>query len=94
MQVASKCQEMEEVVDQIYMDIKEKHSDKYDVPKLHLWARMVSANLHGSIEEPPNVPAFGGGTYKKPRTSLSEAISGAAIAFAKVLGEKKYQSFR
>lgn len=81
MQVASKRQEREEEVDQL----KEKHSDKYDIPKLRLWARMMASSLHDSIEEPPNVPAFGS-SCKKPRTSFSEAISGAAIAFAKVLG--------
>lgn len=46
-QVASKRQEES---NQLFKELKEKHSDKYDVPKLRLWARMMSSNLHDSLQ--------------------------------------------
>ena len=71
---------------EIFKDLKEKHAEKYDTPKLRLWSRMMASNLHDSLDEPPNVPAFNGSTPKKSRQqSFSDAISGAAIAFANVL---------
>ena len=80
--VTSRRQEKEEEVDQIYKELKAKHSNQFDTPKLRLWARMMSSNLHDSLDKPPDVPAFHGSTPKKCRQdSLSDALS----AFAKVL---------
>ena len=33
-------------VDEIYKELEAKHSGDYEVPKLRLWARMISSNLH------------------------------------------------
>ena len=41
--------------DEIYKELKEKHENKYDIPKLRLWARMISSNLHESLDDPPNL---------------------------------------
>lgn len=85
-EVTSRRQEKEEEVDQLFKELKDKHANQFDTPKLRLWARMMSSNLHDSLDEPPNVPAFLGSTPKKCRQeSLSDALSGAAVAFAKVL---------
>ena len=65
--VTSRRQEKEEEVDEIFKDLKEKHAEKYDTPKLRLWSRMMASNLHDSLDEPPNVPAFNGSTPKKFR---------------------------
>lgn len=87
---SSKHQEREEEVDELFKELKDKHKDKYDLPKLRLWARMMASNLHDSIEEPPNVPAFGGDAgSKKRRISLSEAINGAAVAFSNICKNEK-----
>ena len=51
---------------------------------------MISAGLHSDFDNPPEIPAFLGSTPKRARReSLSEAISGAAVAFADVLKGKK-----
>ena len=61
----SKFHEREEEVDDIYRELKEKHVDKYD------GARMISSKVHESMEDPPNIPVFGGGpSKKKQRISL------------------------
>ena len=88
--VTTKRQEKEEEVDDIFKQLQEKHGDnnKYDIPKLRLWSRMMASNLHDSLDDPPNVPAFSGSTPKKSRQqSFSDAISGAAVAFAKALSK-------
>ena len=83
----SRRQEKEEEVDAAFKELKEKHADVFDVPKLRLWARMIASNLHDDYETPPNVPAFQGNVSKKCRqqSSLSDAVSGAAVAFANAL---------
>ena len=83
----SKRQEKEDEVDAVFKELKEKHGDEYDIPKLCLWARMMSSSLHDDYETPPDVPAFPGSVSKKSRqhNSLSNAISGAAVAFANAL---------
>lgn len=90
--VTSKRQETEEEVDQLFKELKAKHANQFDTPKLRLWARMISSKIHDKMDEPPDVPAFHGtgSTPKKCRKdSLSDALSGAAIAFAKVLHPDK-----
>ena len=47
---------------------------------------MMCSGLHDDFDNPPNVPAFSGNTSKRPRReSLSEAISGAAVAIAETI---------
>ena len=79
-------QEREEEVESTYKELVEKHSGKFDTPRLRLWARMMCSGLHDDFDNPPNVPAFSGNTPKRPRReSLSEAISGAAVAIAETI---------
>ncbi len=78
-------------LDEVYKELKAKHSDNYDIPKLRLWARMVSSNLHESLDEPPDIPAFRGDAMNKKSKkgdSFSQALSGAVTAFADVLVNK------
>ena len=76
-----------------YMELREKHGNKYDTPRLRLWARMISTGLHSDYDTSPEIPAFLGSTPKRARReSLSDAISGAAVAFAGALkGREKDQ---
>ena len=85
----SKYNEREIEVDEIYRELEAKHSEKFEVPKLRLWARMISSNLHDSIDDPPKIPVFGGSKPKRPRQDLSNALSGAAIALTQALNHKK-----
>lgn len=86
-EASSRYQEREEEVEKIYIELKQKHEDKYDTPKLRLWARMIASNLHDDLEDPPNIPAFQA-PKKSKRESFSNVMSGAAVAFAKALSDK------
>jgi len=80
----SKRQTKESEVDAVYETLKTKHVDKFDNPKLRLWARMVVGGLHESTDEPPDIPAFQGGVKKKKGSTI-DAFSGVVEAFAKVV---------
>ncbi len=78
-EVSSNYEEREDEVTDIYKELVAKHSEDYKIPKLCLWARMISSNLHGSMENPPKIPVFGGCPQKRQKNDLSTALSGAAI---------------
>ncbi len=82
--------ERESEVEEVYMELKEKHKEQYETPKIRLWARMICSNIHSSKDEPPNIPAFNAVPKRKCTSSrgVSEAFSGAAVAFAQVLSGK------
>ncbi|SMN02472.1 hypothetical protein SPONN_1129 [uncultured Candidatus Thioglobus sp.] len=86
LETVSNYHEGEEQVDEVYKELREKHLEKYDVPKLRLWARMICSNLHESTEEPPKIPAFSVCNTKKPKQDLASALTGAAVAFTKSFG--------
>ena len=51
---------------------------------------MISTGLHDDYDNPPNIPAFSGNNDKQPRKdSVSDTVSGAAIAIVEALQEKK-----
>ena len=82
----TKRQEKEEDVDCIYKDLKGRHEGKFDTPKLRLWARMISSNLHDDYDSPPDIPAFSGTTPKRPRKeTLSGALTEVAVAITKAI---------
>lgn len=87
-EATSKRQEKEEEVDAVYQQLKDKHGEKFGIPKLRLWARMVCSNLHDDLDNPPDIPAFHESTPKRPRKqeSFSDAIGGAAVAIVRALG--------
>ena len=67
----------------VFKTLQEKHGENFDTPRLRLWSRMISSGLHESEDDPPAIPAFSGVLPKRPRReSLSEALVGAATAFA------------
>ena len=85
--VTTRRQEKEEEVEKVFIELKEKHSDRYDTPRLRLWSRMVASSLHDDLDNPPKIPAFHGGTSKRARQNFgfSDALISAAVALAKVL---------
>ena len=80
-----KRQEREDQVDGVFKDLKSKHNDKYSVPQLRLWSRMISTSLHDDMDKPPNIPAFGGSNKKPRKESVADAILGAAATVIKAL---------
>ena len=82
-------QEKEEKVESIYKELQEKHGKKFDTPRLRLWSRMICSGIHEDYDT-PDIPAFSGMTPKKPcKDSLSDALTGAAVAFAQSLSGSK-----
>ena len=75
----SKRKQIEDRVDEIVEELKERHDDdNYTLPQMRLWARMISAGNHESLDDPPQIPAITGVPKRKKRETLAEAISGAA----------------
>ena len=84
------CQLKEEETDSVFKELREKHTANYGTPRLRLWARMISTGLHDDYDNPPNIPAFSGIKNKRARKdSVSDTVSGAAIAIVEALQGKK-----
>ncbi len=72
--------------------LKEKHQENYDKRQLTLWGRMIVNKQWKSYDDPPDVPLITGGLRKFPRKeTISEAITGAALAFAKAISPQTNQ---
>jgi len=84
----SKHSKHDQEVDKAYKKLKNKHPDM-DMPKLKLWATMITNGQHESFEDPPKFPLFTGGImHKNPnRESLSNVVKSAATAVANVLSK-------
>ena len=83
----SNRQDKEEEVESVFKELKSKHGDKFDAPRLRLWVRMIASNLHEDMDTSPQVPAFNlTPKRQKQSESFASALSGAAVAFAKALG--------
>jgi len=80
-------QEKEEQVDIIYRDLKEKHPNRYENPKLRLWARMIVGGLHESTDEPQAVLTFHC-ELKRRKDSLSGVLTDAAGVLVKYMEKK------
>ena len=71
----------------IFKDLHEKHSGKYDTPRLRLWSRMIAAGIHDDYDEPPDIPAFSKSKRARKETVM-DSISGAAVAIVEALQDK------
>lgn len=64
------------------------YSSKYTIPQYRLWAKFIQSKRHDSYDTPPNIPLITGtpDTRKRDKKdTVSDAIAGAATAFAKAL---------
>ena len=85
---SSKRQDKEDEVEAVYKELKGKHGERFDAPRLRLWARMIVSKLHEDMDTPPNVPAFNSTPKRQKQSeSFASAQSGAAVAFAKAMGD-------
>ena len=92
---ASKKQNIEEnekEVEDVYKKLLDKHGSKWDTPRLRFWARCICSDQHKDYEEPPDLPAFKDPEPKKRKESLSDALAGAAVAFATAMSGSKDQA--
>ena len=78
----SRRQQIEDELDAVVKDLQEKHADKYTLPQLRCWARMITSGKH---QDRDNIPAFldlDNQPKKQKRPTLAEAITDAAKTFA------------
>ena len=77
----------EEENDFIFKNLHDKHSTKYDMPRLRLWSRMIAAGIHDDYDEPPDIPAFSK-SKRAHKETMSGYISDAAVAIVEALQDK------
>ena len=89
---AQECEEMPstkkcDLIDQTAQNLYEKHGERFAMPQLRLWARMVVNKQYTSLDVPPPYPPFKDQTTKTPskRDSLSDALTSAATAVVGLL---------
>ena len=76
----SKRQQIEDDLEEICQELRIKHGNKYSIPQLRCWARLIMTGKHQSKDE---IPEFLVNQLKKPKQmSLAEAISGAVKTFS------------
>ncbi len=80
----TKPSEKEDELESVFQRLKAKHEVNYSGPQLRLWARMIVAKTHDDFDKPPNVPMITEVQRTKQKESLSEALTSAAVAVAKV----------
>ena len=77
----SKRRETDDKVDETVTELKLRHDSKYTLPQMRLWARMIAANHHESLDDPPEIPAITGIVPKRKKwESVAEAITTLAGA--------------
>ena len=83
----SKRQGVEDEVESTYNQLAKKHGNSvYSGPQLRLWARMIQDGSHDDYDDPPRVPQITGVVPKQvKKESLSEALTGVAVAVTKAL---------
>lgn len=72
-------------MEETYKKLLDKHAASWDTPHLQLWARMICSGCHDDYDTAPALPAFSSTVPKKRKDTLSEALTGAAVAFAHIL---------
>ena len=77
----------EEENESIFKNLNDKHSTKYDMPRLRLWSRMIAVGIHDDYDEPPDTPASSKSKRARKET-MSGCISNAAVAIVEALQDK------
>lgn len=65
--------------------IREKHGPSYSGTQYSLWAEMIVAGSHESMEEPPHVPMFGSNRPRGRSNRFEETLCDAAGKIANAL---------
>lgn len=80
----------EDSVDTIYQDLKDKHGEKYSIPQLRLWARMIHCSTHDNYDKPPAVPMFS--DTLQPKRQKKESLTETIVAISKALNSPSQNS--
>lgn len=84
---AVRRREQDEDENSYYRTLIDKHKDKCTTPQYRLWAKMQVNGLHDDLDTPPNIPSFSNPPKRQRTNSLSDSLTGAAIAFANTLSQ-------
>lgn len=85
--------ENDDNVDAVYLELKEKHQNKFTVPQLRLWARMIHCDTHDSYDKPPSIPMFSGSEPKRQKKeSAAETIADSIVALSKAISPPPVKS--
>ena len=77
----SKREKKETNIDNISLELQDKHGNQFSGPQYKLWARLIENGQWDNVERPPNIPIFGTTQPKKlQKESTSEVITNAAVA--------------
>ena len=74
-------------IDQLALELHEKHGDQYSMPHLRIWARMILNKQHKSMDVAPPFPLFKDHAPKNTpkRDNLTDALTSAATAVVGLL---------
>ena len=74
-------------IDQLALELHEKHGDTYSMPHLRIWARMILNKQHKSMDVAPPFPLFKDHAPKQTprRDNLTDALTSAATAVVGLL---------
>ena len=83
---SNKRQKLEEEVETVYKKLFAQHGEGgiYSGPQLRLWAKMIQTGIHADYDDPPRVPQKTGFKETRKKETLVDAVTGAAMAIAKV----------
>lgn len=77
-----------ENVDQIFKDLKTKHSDMEN-PKLRLWAKLIDRGRYDDYDNPPQIPLITGSPAPAKKRGISSALVDAATVVANAVTSNK-----
>ena len=74
-------------IDELALELHEKHGEAYGMPHLRIWARMILNKQHKSKDVPPPFPLFKDHAPKHPqkRDNLADALTSAATAVVSMI---------
>ena len=87
-------------VQKLKTQLEQRHGTEFNTCQYRLWAEMIFAGIHDSMEKPPQVPMFGAQRKRasprggSPESCLSNTLTGVAVAIRDVLSPQPTQSNR
>ena len=87
-QKTSRRQSIRDEVDEIFLELKEKHEQNYTAQQLRLWANMLQIGTWKDRDNPPKNPMFGYNGKSQAKPSLTDALASVAEGLARAIGPR------
>ena len=75
-------------MDEIFLELKEKHEKNYTAQQLRLWANMLQVGTWKDRDNPPKNPMFGYNRKSQAKPSLTDALASVAEGLARAIGSR------